>query len=183
MREMLIKTCLFLFLLIPFRSFAGGLSAWEEMTPYNNTIAHDGTSGGWITLTMDTTTVSFKHFYFYRGYIVASADSLQYIINEKTKSIQQFTDVNAWQQAIAQQHLDPLWKREFDDCYGTDKFGRILLLLLFPIPLLVPILWLICLISLLFPTRKLIKIRRHFSWIYPAIVVLVILYDTLPQSI
>ncbi|MBV7530848.1 hypothetical protein [Chitinophaga sp. sic0106] len=170
-------------LLLTATAFAGGMSAWEEKTPKGNTIYHDGTAGGWITLTMDTTEVMFRHFYFYKGCTIATDDSLHYIINENNNTVQRFDNEAAWKAAIKAQHLNPLWKREYNDSYGTDKFGHILLLIFFPIPLLLPILWLVCLISLFFPSGKFFAARKHFSWIYPVIVLLVIFYDNIPQSI
>ncbi|MFB6456786.1 hypothetical protein ACE38W_16055 [Chitinophaga sp. Hz27] len=183
MRNILVKCLILLTFLAPLSCMAGGLSAWEEETPYHHTLSHDGESTGWVMLSMDTTTLSFQHFYFYKGYIVASADSSQFIINEKTMTVQQFADVNKWQQAIAAQHLNPLWKREFDDCYGTDKFGMMLFLFLVPVPLFFPLVWLACVISLFFPTRKLLKLRRSISWILPTTAILAWLYYAFPQSI
>jgi hypothetical protein len=53
-------------LLVSTSAFAGGLSAWREDTPYGHSMDHDGTAGGWIDMRIDTTNVSFQHFYFYR---------------------------------------------------------------------------------------------------------------------
>ncbi|NIG55737.1 hypothetical protein [Chitinophaga sp. Cy-1792] len=183
MRHILVKSLLLLLFMIPGRCLAGGLSAWEEDTPFHNILAHDGVTVGWVTLTMDTTSLSFKHFYFYKGFIVASADSSYYIIDEEKKTIQEFGDQDKWQQAIKAQHLNPLWKREYDDCYGTDKFGMIFALFVLPIPLFLPLLWITCVISLFFSTRKLIFLRRHFSWIYPTVLLLVLLLNRYPNSI
>lgn len=179
----LLNVLLFLSLFQPAKVFAGGLSAWEETTPGGNTIGHDGTSGGWITLTMDTTTITFKRFYFYKGNVVATSDSSWYIANESTKRVQEFRDEATWKAAIKTQHLKPFWKREYDDHYGSDKFGMLLLLVLVPFPLFIPLLWLVCVVSLLFSYSRFLPFRKHFSWIYPVVVILVLLANSCPQSI
>ncbi|RAJ08653.1 hypothetical protein LX64_01307 [Chitinophaga skermanii] len=174
-----------LFLLLSFTaitSYAGGLSAWSEKTPFNHIIEHDGTAGGWVSLYLDTTTVNFKNFYFYKTYLIAYDDSLQYIINEKTSTVQQFHNETAWKAALKEQSLEPIWKREYNSNYGTDKLAVIFFLIFVPFPLLLPIFWLVCIVSLALPSRKMWVFRKHFSWVYPAVILWALLSDWVPQS-
>jgi hypothetical protein len=164
--------------------YASGLSAWTEKTPYGHELYHDGTEGGWITLSLDTTSVSFKYFYFYKGNTIAHSDSFYLIINEKTQIIQEYYDEKIWKTKLKEQNLIPFLEREYNSNYSSGFGNGIIFLLFFlPFPFLLPILWLICIISLAFPTRKLYGFRKHFSWIYPAIIFVVLMIDLFPQSI
>lgn len=164
-------------------AFAGGMSAWQEKTPYGHDIEHDGTAGGWICMQIDTNSVCFQHFYFYKGHTIAESKSEFFIINEKTERIQKFTNQEQWRKAVIVQKLVPLWKREYNDNYGIDKFAGAILLILVPIPLFLPLLWLFCAISLLFPWAVARGFRKHFAWVYPVLILAVFLYYNIPQSL
>lgn len=172
-----------LFLAGTVRSFAGGLSFWQERTPYGHTIEHDGGAGGWVCLSLDTSSVCFQQFYFYKGHTIARTDSAFFIINEKEQIIQRFTNKALWQKAIAAQGLEPFWKREYNDNYGIDKIWMPFCFVFFPFPFLLPLLWLFCLISLLFPWRWARGFRKHYAWIYPAFFIMVLLIYDLPGSL
>ncbi|MFC4211841.1 hypothetical protein ACFOWA_11645 [Pedobacter lithocola] len=163
---------------------AGGLSAWQEDTPYDHKIDHDGTSGGWVCLALDTTSVCFKEFYFYKGCTIAKSDSLYYIINERKATVQQFNNQKNWLKAIKAQNLEPFFKREFNSDYSSAfGDGLFFFIVFFPFPFLLPIMWLCCVFSLLFPWAWAMGFRKHFSWVYPTIIFIMILYSSLPQSI
>jgi hypothetical protein len=172
-----------LFILMPAVSFGSGFSAWSDTTPYGHEMEHDGTEEGWILLRLDTTSVSFKHFYFYKNHTIAYSDSLYFIVNEQTESIQEFTQPDRWQAALATQHLQPIWKREYDANYSSDKVGMVLLVLMIPIPFLGPVLWLVCVISLFFSSRKWYSFRKHYAWIYPLLLLSVYIFVSVPQSL
>ena len=163
-------------------AFAGGLSAWQEDTPYGHSIYHDGTSGGWIEMRIDTINIEFQHFYFYKGFTVAESDSSYFIIDEKNEQVEKFTDKAMWQRAIANKKLEPTFKRTYSSAYGVDKEWDPLLLFLLPIPLLLPILWLFCLISLFLPWKRAKGFRKYFVWIYPSLLLVVWLWYAIPQS-
>lgn len=166
-----------------FNSNAGGLSAWQEDTPYGHKIDHDGSAGGWVCLAIDTNSLCFKHFYFYKGHTIASSDSLYFIINERNETVQQFTNEKNWQNAIKQQGLKPLFKREYNANYSSIfGDGIFFVIVFFPIPLLMPIIWIACVISLAFPWKWAKKTRKHYAWIYPSIILLMVLYSIFPQS-
>ncbi|MCZ4244128.1 hypothetical protein [Pedobacter punctiformis] len=171
-----------LFWFAPFKSFAGGLSAWQEETPYGHEIEHDGTEGGWIRMQLDSTSITFQNFYFYKHYTVAYSDAEFYIVNEKTAVVQRFVNKQQWESALNKQDLEPFWKREYNDNYGVDKAWAPLLLIFLPFPFLLPVLWLICVISLFFTTRRFYGFRKHFLWIYPVLYILVLSANAIPQS-
>lgn len=178
------KYLIILLVLCSLNSFAGGLSAWQEDTPYGHKIDHDGTAGGWVCLSIDTTSVCFQQFYFYKGHTVAHSDSLYFIINERKETVQEFNNKAKWQLAIEQQNLNPIFKREYNSNYSSIfGDGILFFIVFFPVPLLMPILWLCCLISLAFPWRWARGFRKHFSWIYPSIILIMIIYSSFPQSI
>lgn len=178
------KILLLALMLTSLNSFAGGLSAWQEDTPYGYKIDHDGTAEGWVCLSLDTTSVCFKEFYFYKGYTISQSDSLYYIINERKETVQKFSNEKEFLQQIKAQNLEPFFKREFNSNYSSAfGDGLFFMILLVPIPFLIPLLWLFCVISLLFPWRWAYGFRKHFAWIYPSIIFVMILYSALPQSI
>ena len=179
------RLLVFLLLAVPVNCVAGGMSSWSETTPHGHEMRHDGSSSGIIELYMPSNAVFFKHFYFYKNHIIAYDNNTFYIINEKTETVQEFINRNEWKEQIKKQKLKPLWKREYDADYSTALFGRgyLIFLFLLPFPLLLPLLWLICLISLLFRTRWMIGFRYHFSWSYPVVVFIVWLFEIFPQSI
>ncbi|SET56378.1 hypothetical protein [Hymenobacter actinosclerus] len=163
---------------------AGGLSAWQESTPYGHRLDHDGSAGGWITMTLDTTVVEFQHFYFYRQHTIADSRSGYLIINEASEQVQRFSSEAEWHQQLARQKLVPLWKRAYNANYsGIFGDGTFFFLVFFPFPLLVPLLWLACLMSLPFFGRKLYRLRRTISWLYPAICLVAVLLSVFPQSL
>jgi hypothetical protein len=172
-----------LFLVIAAQSFAGGLSAWQEQTAYDHTLEHDGGAGGWVCLSVDTSSCCFHRFYFYEGHIIAHTDSVFFIINERKETIQQFDNEKLWQKAIADQGLDPFWKREYDDNYGIDKLWGPLLFVFCPFPFLLPLLSLFCVISLLFPWRWARGFRKHYVWVYPALFILLLLFTYMNESL
>lgn len=181
MKTRLILT--FLCLMFSFILKAGGLSAWRENTPYGYEMYHDGTSS--YTIMMDIGSgVSFKKFYFYKGHTIAQSDDVFYIIDEINGKVQEYKDKNQWEKALEEKNLVPFIKREYDHNYSS-AFGSGVIFLLFflPFPFLLPLIWVICLISLLFPTRRYIGFRKHFSWSYPAGVIFILLWDSTPQSI
>ncbi|WP_313376760.1 hypothetical protein [Chishuiella sp.] len=163
--------------------FAGGLSAWNEVTPYGHEMYHDGTSSGRITLSLDSTSVSFKNFYFYKGYTIAKSDSLFLIINEKTQKVQKFTNEKKWKTQLKQKKLVPFFQRDYDSNYSSAFGSGFIFLILVPYPFFLPIFWLMCLISLCFPTRLFYGFRKHFSWFYPSIIILIMIIESFPQSI
>jgi hypothetical protein len=171
-----------LFIFLSGKTFAGGLSAWQEDTPYGHSMDHDGMAGGWIYMQIDTTSVGFQQFYFYKGYTIAHSDSAFYIIDEKANHIQKFNSNAQWQKAIAEQNLKPLLKREYNSSYGIDKVLGPVFLLMAPFPLLLPLLWGFCLISLFFRWQRAKFFRKHYTWIYPTILLLVFLSYNVPQS-
>lgn len=171
------------FLFVPYTCIAGGLSAWTEYTPYGYEMYHDGTANSDIYLRMDTVGVSFKHFYFYKSHIIAHNDSLFFIINELTNEVQRFTDETEWKNELTNQKLEPLWKREYNVGYSSAFGSGLIWLILLPFPLLLPLIWFICLISLLFPGRFLLGFRKFFSWAYPLIFFILWLFAAFPQSI
>ena len=178
------KYLLILLVLCSLSAFAGGLSAWQEETPYGHKIDHDGTAGGWVCLSMDTTSVCFQQFYFYKGHTVAHSDSLYYIIDEEKETLQTFKNKDQWIRAIEKQNLDPAWKREYNANYSSIfGDGILFFIVFFPVPLILPIFWLSCLISLAFPFKWAKGFRKHFSWIYPGLIFLMIIYSIFPQSI
>lgn len=178
------KQLLFLVLFIAsINCFAGGLSAWQVDTPYGHSIDHDGSAGGWVCLSMDTNSVCFQHFYFYKGHTIAHSDSLYFIVNERKETVQEFKNEQQWLQAIKQQNLKPLFKREYNADYSSIfGDGIFFFIVFFPIPLLMPLLWLGCLISLAFPWQWAKGFRKHYSWIYPSVVLIMIMYSIFPQS-
>lgn len=174
----------FFFIFCQINLYAGGLSAWTENTPYGHEIYHDGSADATITLSVDTTSVSFKHFYFYKGYTIANSDSDYFIINEKTNKIEEYKDQKIWKSKLEERNLVPYIQRDYDANYSSAFGSGIIFLLLFlPFPLLLPLLWLICLISLAFSTRKFYTFRKYFSWIYPLIIAVVLVFEVFPQSI
>lgn len=178
-----------LFLIFIFQFFsgqqakAGGFSAWTEKTPYGAEMYHDGTSDGIIVLSLDSQSVAFKHFYFYKGHVVARSDSYFFIINEKTQDVQIYRSEAIWKTKIDEQNLVPFLKREYNSDYSS-AFGSgvFFLLLLFPIPFIIPLLWLICLISLFFPSRRFYTFRKYVAWIYPTLVLIILFFDSYTQS-
>lgn len=173
----------FIFFIAASNCFAGGLSAWEEKTPYGHSIYHDGTAGGWVCLSMDTTSTCFQHFYFYKGHTIAHSDSLYFIINEGKETVQEFNNEQQWLQAIKQQNLKPLFKRAYNSNYSSIfGDGIFFFIIFFPIPLLLPIIWLFCLISLAFSWKWAKGFRKHYAWVYPSIVFIMIMYSIFPQS-
>lgn len=175
---------LLILMLASLNTFAGGLSAWQKDTPYGHKIDHDGTAGGWVCLSLDTTSVCFTHFYFYKGHTIAQGDRLYYIINERNETVQKFSDKMEFSQQIKAQNLEPFFKREYNSDYSSAfGDGLFFMILLVPIPFLTPLLWLFCISSLLFPWRWAFGFRKHFAWIYPSVIFILILYSVLPQSI
>jgi hypothetical protein len=178
------KQLFVLLLLCSLNTFAGGLSSWEERTPYGHKIDHDGSAGGWVCLSMSTNSVCFQQFYFYKGYTIAHSDSLYFIINEDKETVQEFKNEKQWRQAIDQQNLKPIFKREYNADYSSIfGDGIFFFIVFFPVPLLMPLLWLFCLISLAFTWQWARGFRKHYAWIYPSIVLIMITYSILPQSI
>jgi len=181
---MMKKNLFFLVLfLITLSCYAGGLSAWQEETPYGHTIDHDGSAGGWVCLSMGKNSACFQHFYFYKGHTVAHSDSLYFIINERKEIVQEFKSELAWRRAIKDQNLKPLFKREYNSDYSSIfGDGIFFFIVFFPIPLLMPILWLCCLISLVFTWTWAKGFRKHYAWIYPSIIFVMVMYSVFPQS-
>ncbi|MDR2223018.1 MAG: hypothetical protein LBE34_09795 [Flavobacteriaceae bacterium] len=181
---------LLLLILFPIRGFCGGLSAWTEQTPYNNSLYYPGT-GNQITFSSNQINqeVNFTHFYFYHGYIIAQNEEEGfYLINEKENTIQSFTEQQAWKQEIKEKGLNPLLKRLYDSDYssffGTNMELGILVLLFFPFPFLFPILWIIALITIFFKKQqKRRSFRKVFIILYPSILLVLYLLFLFPQSL
>lgn len=175
---------LLVLLLVSHYLFAGGLSAWQEDTPYGHKINHDGAAGGWVCLSMDTASVCFQQFYFYKGHTVAQSDSLYFIIDEQKETVQEFQNKGQWQQAINEQNLNPIFKRTYNANYSSIfGDGIFFFIVFFPVPLLLPILWLFCLVSLAFSWKWGRGFRKHYAWIYPSIIFVMMMYSLFPQSI
>jgi hypothetical protein len=181
----LIKISIYLFMLGAFSNtcFAGGLSAWEDDTPYGNKLYHDGEADKLVELTIDSSSVWFKEFYFYKNYIIAKTEGTFYIINERTNAIDEFHNELVFKKALAENELNPVFiTRWYDENYGIDKFWFPFSMILLPFPFLMPIIWMISLVSLLRKLNKMLLLRKIIVWGYPIIVVLVLIIYNLPQS-
>ncbi|MBS7256304.1 hypothetical protein [Flavobacterium branchiicola] len=163
--------------------FAGGISSWEDVTPYGNRLYHDGENDELVELTVNNLNIWFKEFYFYKRHIVAIEKGTFFIINEKTNKVEEFHNEQAFKKALKEKKLIPvLITRWHDENYGIDKFWVPFLMVLLPLPFLMPIIWLFCLISLLRKTNKKLFLKKMVTVGYPAIVVLVLIIYNFPQS-
>lgn len=163
--------------------YAGGLSAWEDATPYGNKLYYDGGSERLVEFTLKEKEVWFKEFYFYKNYTVAKGDAAFYIIDEKKDKIEVFHNKQDFEKALKERELNPFFiVRWYDDNYGSDKFWIPFSLVLFPFPFLMPILWLICLISLFRQSDKMVFLKKTIVFGYPVIGVLVLIVYNVPQS-
>ncbi|WP_268846636.1 hypothetical protein [Flavobacterium aestivum] len=181
----LIKISIYLFALVAFSNtcFAGEFSAWEDATPYGNKLYHDGGIGRIVELTIDDSSVWFNEFYFYKGHTIAKGKEIFYIINEKTNKIEEFHNEQAFKKALTEKKLNPIFiTRWYDDDYGIDKFWVPISMILLPFPFIMPIIWLICLISLFTELNKMLLLRKIIVWGYPIIALLVLIIYNLPQS-
>lgn len=145
---------------------------------------HDGTSHGLIILNMGENTVVFKHFYFYKNHIIAHSDLEYFIINEKKQTIEEYKDKIAWESELKKRNLTPFLLREYD-CNYSSAFGNssTLFFIFFPFPFFLPLLWIICFISLFFSNKKFYIFRKYFVWMYPGFLILIMIFDLYPQSI
>lgn len=181
----LIRISTYLWMLLAFSNacFAGPFSVWEDVTPYGHKLYHDGGSGKLVELTMDDSSVWFRQFYFYKNHIIAKERGTFYIINEKANTIDEFHNEKVFKKALEEKKLDPIFiTRWYDDNYGIDKFWVPLSMFLFPFPFMMPIIWLICLISLFRKSNKMLFLRKVISIGYPIIVILVWIICNVPQS-
>ncbi|UKJ08591.1 hypothetical protein [Solitalea lacus] len=175
--------CLFMLITLTSTCFAGGLSAWEECTPNGNKLYHDGEAGGLIELTVKDSSIWFKHFYFYKRHIIAEIDSTFYIVNEKNNTIEEFNNESDFKSTLNKKKLIPVFiTRWYNVNYGIDKFWIPFSLVLLPIPFLMPIIWLLCLISLLFKSNKILLLRKLIVFGYPLIGILILIIYNFPQS-
>ena len=171
-----------LLFIAPINCVAGGMSSWSETTPYGHEMRHEGSSDGIIELYIPSNMVRFKHFYFYKKHIIAHGNNKFYIINEKTATVQEFTNREDWEEQIKKQNLKPIWKREYD--YGFRSLVTVLFFLLFFFPpLFLPLVWLICLINVILFRKKKNTFSKRFLLIYSSMFFLLWLLKTFPQSI
>jgi hypothetical protein len=181
----LIRISIRLFMLLAFSNvcFAGGISVWEDVTPYGNKLYHDGGNDKLVELTVNDSHIWFKEFYFYKKHVIAREDGTFFIINEKTNAIDKFHNELDFKKALEEKKLTPVFiTRWYNENYGTDKFWIPFLMVLLPFPFLMPIIWLICLISLFRKSGKKFFLKKLVSIGYPAIVVLVLIIYNFPQS-
>jgi hypothetical protein len=127
-----LKQCLFLLFLSLYSNvlLAGGMSAWEEKTPHGNRLSFDGYSPVIIEFYYSEYQqnieypVSFNKFFFDKNYIVASADSVYYIINEVNPAITIISDSIQLKRAMDKLGIkEHPWK---DQNYGTSSLAMAL---------------------------------------------------------
>ncbi len=173
----------FIIILFTSKIYASGLSSWTIETPNGHELYYNGTSNKLISLYIGKGSISFKKFYFYKNHIIAHSQSEYYIINEKTEKVQKYSNEKIWNTQIKKQHLKPFFKREYDYSYSSFfQDAMLLIIVFFPFSLLPLLIWVISLISLLFSTKKFYSFRRHYSWIFPTIILLIFIVETNLQS-
>lgn len=172
-----------------FSAWAGGLSAWREVVPGGYELSHDG--GELRVVTLDG--LAFTSFYLYRGALVAQydpamamserqpADEKRYYIVRGDQAIE-FSDAEDFQAELEKAHLVPVLTRWHDHEFGL-RFWSLLLLFMLPIPLLLPIAWGLCVLSLLTPWQWRRRARLWFVLGYASVSGGLFLLLNFPQSI
>lgn len=125
------------FFLVVNTCFALGIGEWSAETPYGNRIKHDryteittfyGNSG-------EPQLDSLDKWYFYSNHTIGSTSSEKYfVIDEKSLSINIFTEKEEWNDYIIRGHLKPaVWTRWYytDWTFATDELIVILFVELF----------------------------------------------------
>ncbi|WP_133551481.1 hypothetical protein [Pedobacter duraquae] len=127
-------TTLVLFFL-PTSLLAGGLSSFQERTPYDNTVYYDGSAGSPVTfmfgatsraseaISKQATQTAFSDFYFYKGYVIAETDTSFTVINEKQPSVNFFNDQSSFDAYLDANNLRPkIWTRWYNKNYDEANF-------------------------------------------------------------
>lgn len=174
---------IFVFMVFSNACYAGGISAWEDVTPNGNKLYYDGGSDGLVKLAIRGSDIWVKEFYFYKNHIVAKTATAFYIVNEKGNKIEIFHSKLAFDKAVEEKKLDPIFiVRWFDENYGSDRFWIPFSLVLFPLPFFMPIVWIICVVSLLRQSDKMLFLKRGIVIGYPVISLFVWIISFVPQS-
>lgn len=172
---------------------AGGLSAFEEKTPYNNTLSYDGSGSHWAYFdftsrpNLATKLVYFKEFYFYKGHIIGKADSLFFVVNEAEPEMAEFKNKAQFEKYLREHSLKPLvWTRWYDFKYDLANFKD------WPFHLIAAWPFVLALLALLVYSLATLKNNKH-KMLYSAkiaymvlcigFVLFVYLFQIFPQSI
>lgn len=179
---------------------AGGLSAFEEKTPYQNNLSYDGSSASLVyfsfadkegftddTLQKKLGVAYFKNFYFYKGYVVGSADTVFFVINEAKPAIIKFKSRPKFEIYLRDNNLKPLiWTRSYDFKYDLANFKDWPFIVLFswPFILLLVILFLYSLATLKKNKHKILyTVKSAYLILCIAFVLFAYLFQIFPQSI
>lgn len=142
------RLVIYFLVLLPWPLWSMGLGDWHEVTP-QGTDFND--PGGMITMTLPNGTpyCAAKEWYFYKGYIMGIGlqldgerlllprDTIYFILEEASSTIQEFEDQASWITAIEAQHLKPwIWTRWYRDSWNHWYVLLFWLLFLLPLSLL-----------------------------------------------
>lgn len=184
---------------LPFAILAGGLSSFQEPTPYGNTVYYDGSAGAPITfhfgetskasdtLSLKAAGTAFSDFYFYKGFLIAETDTTGTIINERDPEILFFKDKRLFSNYLNTHNLKPkIWTRWYNKNYDQANFKSFVFLafFFFPVTLVLIGLAIYFLVSL---KKTKTTGYKTFKKIYLIALItvagLIFLLQTFPQSI
>lgn len=172
---------------------AGGLSAFEEKTPYNNTLSYDGSSSYLVYFdftsqpNLATKLVYFKSFYFYKGHIIGKADSAFFVVNEAKLQMFKFKNSEQFEKYLLENSLKPsIWTRWYDFRYDLANFKDWPLLLIgaWPFVLLLLAMFIYSLATLKKNKHKILyNAKIAYLALCIGFVLFVYLFQIFPQSI
>ena len=144
----LISLIALLLFFLPFNSLAGGLSSFQERTPYDNTLYYDGSAGSPVTfmfgatsrasdmISKQATQTAFSDFYFYKGYVIAETDTSFTVINEKQPGIHLFNDQASFDAFLDANNLRPkIWTRWYNKNYDEANFKSLSFMVFYYFPI------------------------------------------------
>ena len=194
----IISSTVLLFFFLPTFLLAGGLSSFQESTPYNNTLYYDGsagspvtfmfgaTSGASDTLSIQATQTAFSDFYFYKGHIIAETDTSFTVINEKVPAINFFDDQASFDTYLDANNLRPkIWTRWYNKNYDEANFKTLgfAAFYFFPISLVIIGLAIYFAISIRKTRNRTYKVfKKVYLTVLIAFVAFVCLFQMFPQS-
>jgi hypothetical protein len=172
-------------------AYAGGLSSWVKTTPGGNRMEYDGTSAYRAELTWtqcpdkSSESVFFHDWYFYKNYIIGEQDSSVYlVVNETNCTAVSFHSVEAFNQYVAEHHLQPMfWKRRYNPIHPGEQLDTLLFAAFMLSPVVVPLLlFYLFLLGGLFFGKKRTVAKIVFLVALPLLPLIAALLQGCPQS-
>lgn len=177
-----------------FHGYAGGLSSFEERTPFGNRLYYDGTATGtvWFFFSPSASSnendgLSFNRFYFYKNFLIAESKNTYYIIDERQRNYKRYADRLLFEEALKHHRLKPrIRTRWYDHHYDEAnlKWIYFMAIIMFPLTIVIAGMYLYSIYSLAIQRSKKFKILKKTYLLTISIFMFVLfVIQTFPQSI